>query len=384
MLLVSVIVLGVLVFVHELGHFLVAKFFRVGVLEFAIGFGPKVYRRRFGETWYSIRCIPLGGYVRMVGDTPTEVLEAQRAQPEEEGAPEPEELDEVEKRLWGQKERWFLSQRIFPRILIVAAGPAFNLLFAFLLATFSFYVYGLHKTVNTPVIGEVIPEYPADKAGLRKDDTVLAVNGQHVHTWLEMAMLIANSGGSPVTLQVQRPKEGGVPEDLTLTIEPQRDTPEMELLGGKGKKSQDFKIGIFQNTERIPATLLKATTAGASHVYFLCEVTLKSLYGMVNGIISPSHIAGPIFIFKEAAKSARSGLDRLFDFMIFLSVSLAILNLLPVPILDGGHILFFLIEAIKGRPVSIRIQEYANQFGMLMLLLLMLFAVGNDIRKLFL
>lgn len=144
-----------------------------------------------------------------------------------------------------------------------------------------------------------------------------------------------------------------------------------------------MKIGIVSDTIRKPVTFSESVTLGFNQVSYLCVVTVRGLWGMIQGAISPKHISGPIFIFKEAAKSAKKGFEYLLDFMTFLSVSLAILNLLPIPILDGGHLMFFTIQALRGgKPVSLRFQELANQVGMLILFLLMIFAFGNDLLKL--
>lgn len=150
-----------------------------------------------------------------------------------------------------------------------------------------------------------------------------------------------------------------------------------------GEPKKVYRIGVKPKSVREPVGPVRAVEIGALNVWVLSRLMVKGLWGMIQGSVSTKNLGGPIFIFKEAADSAKAGIENLFHFMIFLSVSLAILNLLPIPILDGGHLVFFTIELLKGSPVSLKIQEYATQVGMLILLLLMVFAVGNDIRKIF-
>ncbi len=371
--LVSILVLGILIFVHELGHFLLAKLNGVGVLEFSIGFGRKIWRRKIGETTYAIGLIPLGGYVRMVGDDPRD-MEPVSATPDEELSPE-------DRALLNDRSRWFLSKGYLAKSSIVLAGPGFNLLFAVLFSIFSFYNFGRMVAVDRAVIGDVIPGYPAEKAGLRAKDLVKSVDGQAVESWVDMADLIRKSDGKAVTFSVERVAEAGV-ETKSFTMAGTDDTAEISVLEGtSGKRS--VKIGIVPDTIREPVDFYGAVKAGVGQVSYLCVVTVRGLWGMIQGAISPKHISGPIFIFKEAAKSAKKGLEHVLDFMTFLSVSLAILNLLPIPILDGGHLMFFTLQALRGgKPVSLRIQEVANQVGMLILFLLMIFAFGNDLLKL--
>lgn len=360
--LVAVVILGVLIFVHELGHFLLAKWNGVGVLEFSIGFGRKIWKRTIGETSYSIGLIPLGGYVRMLGDDPREM----------QGGSDNAATD---------RSRWFLSKRYLPKASIVLAGPMFNLIFAVLASIASYSIYGQMKSVDLPVIGDVIPGYPAEKAGLQAKDKVISVDGVVVTTWKELAQLVAASDGRKMQLEIDRRSEGGEVERRTLTLAGTDETAEIAVVEGTlGKKS--FKVGIVPDAERIPVSFSEAAVSGFMHVAFLSRVTVSGLAGMVQGLISPKHISGPIFIFKEAARSANRGFEHVLEFMIFLSVSLAILNLLPIPILDGGHLVFFTLEAIRGVPLSLRVQEWANQVGMLILLALMIFAFSNDLLKL--
>jgi regulator of sigma E protease len=389
MILISILVLGFLIFIHELGHFLLAKWNNVGVVEFAIGFGRPLLQRKYGETMYSLRLIPLGGYVRMVGDDPRALVAADQAPAGGEGARAESELTGsdvvVDPALLADKSRWFLSKSYWPKFSIVLAGPAFNLIFAVLAAIGSYALFGRDVPLDTPVIGAVIPAYPAEKGGMKAGDTVKSIDGKAIASWVELADTVGASGGKEMSIVVERPVAEGAEERSTvsLTISGTSDAAELAMLdSGAQPATPRFKIGIVPASKREAVPFGTAIKAGFLHVAYLSELTIKGLVGMVQGAISPRHIGGPIFIFKEAAQSARRGAADLVAFMVFLSVSLAILNLLPIPILDGGHLVFFTIEALKGSPVSLRFQERANQVGMALLLLLMVFAMGNDILKL--
>lgn len=382
MIIVSILVLGVLIFVHELGHFLFAKWNGVGVVEFAIGFGRPVYQRTYGETLYSLRLIPLGGYVRMVGDDPRELVGGgeggARMESTLTGADSP-----VDPAILADRSRWFLTKGYLAKLSIVLAGPGFNFLFALIVAIASFAVFGRERPTDAPAIGAVIPAFPAEKAGLKGGDLVRAIDGRAIESWRDLADTVARSGGREMTFTVDRPGASGEPPVATdIKVTATTDGGELAVIEGTPPETR-YKIGIVPSTERESVSLPTAIGAGWSHVWYLSEITLRGLWGMVQGAISPRHIGGPIFIFKEAAQSARRGVADLLGFMVFLSVSLAVLNLLPIPVLDGGHIVFFTIEALKGSPVSLAFQERANQVGLTLLLLLMIFALSNDILRLF-
>lgn len=367
---VGVLVLGVLIFVHELGHFLVAKACGVGVTDFSIGFGRKIWKKKIGETLYAIGIIPLGGYVRMLGDDPFEMRKKEDSE-EPHGSSQDDNQD---------RSRWFLNKGYFPKSAIVLAGPLFNLLFAWVVAIGSILAYGfVAEPLDLPIIGEIDEKGAAKRAGLEPEDKIVAIDGIPVETWTKLAETIHGSGGREMELKVERGEE-----TLTISIAAEND-PQLAFLMG-APEGEFYKIGItsYQPERREAATFGAAVAAGSYHIYRVSKLTVRGLWGMLVGVISPKHIAGPIFIFKEAARSAtQEGWEPLMRFMIFLSVSLAILNLLPIPILDGGHLLFFTIEFLKGRPLSLRTMEVANQVGLMILMLLMVFAIGNDLFKLF-
>ncbi|RIL08533.1 MAG: RIP metalloprotease RseP [Proteobacteria bacterium] len=382
----SVLVLAILIFVHELGHFLIAKLCKVGVVEFAIGFGKKIYQRKYGETYYSLRAIPLGGYVRMVGDDPSQVFSGAEEKPEASGEALIRDELAIDQELLSDKSKWFLNKGVPAKAAIVLAGPAFNMIFALVLSIGTYAVYGKVESVNEAVIGDVFPGFPAEAAGLRSKDLVVSVNGVAVSTWQELSGKILNSDGGEIALLVKR-QEDGQEQLKEIKVIPTADTSELSLLDDSPapqSKPKQHMIGIRPDTFNVPATLQESLLLGSGHVWYLTRLTFRLLGAIVQGAVNPRKVVGgPIAVFTGAAQSAKRGLESLFQFMVLLSVSLAVFNLLPIPILDGGHLMFFLIEAIKGSPVSIRWQTLANQVGMVLLLALMVFAVSNDVIRFF-
>ncbi|HMO02843.1 MAG TPA: RIP metalloprotease RseP [Oligoflexia bacterium] len=396
-IIIPILVLGALIFVHELGHFLLAKYYGVGVLEFALGFGPKVLSLQIGETKYTIRLIPLGGFVRMVGDDPTRLeelsaggLSEQSQQPpfggkESEVAPEvstrqEREIDLIEKRLLAEPHRWFLNQKVSAKIMIVLAGPLFNFLFAYAIAVYNFGIYGLPEPIDKPIIGRVDPGKPAELAGLQVGDQVLSVNGREVATWVELAKLIQGSKGELLRIEIKRADQR-LKFELNAT---DSYADEIAVIEGREppKENRPFFIGIQPKSENIKISWGESFYYGGIFIYDISLKTLRGLFGLIKGLISPSSIRGPIFIFSATSSSAKQGMQSLLYLMLLLNITLAVLNLLPIPVLDGGHIMFFLIEAARGKAMNVRIVEVATQVGMLFLLCLMVFALSNDIRSL--
>jgi regulator of sigma E protease len=345
-----VIVLGVLIFFHELGHFLVARFFGVGVEKFSLGFGPKIFGKKVGITEYRISAIPLGGYVKMVGEEPDAEVE-----------PEQVALS-------------FTHQHVFKRILIVAAGPLFNILLAVLI------FYGIFQISGTiilkPVIGDVQDGTPAQAAGFKKGDDIVNINGLPVDTWDQMAGIIADSKGSPLEMTVGR-------DGLTRVI---RVTPQLKTTKNIfGEDIPRYVIGITAAGETYTKKLnpVGALTESLIQTYKIVELTVVSVGKIIQGTVSTKTIGGPIMIAELAGQQAKLGATNLLFFIALISINLAILNILPIPVLDGGHLLFFTIELIIGRPVSIRIREVSQQAGMFVLILLMIFVFYNDITRIF-
>lgn len=392
--LIFIALLALLIFVHELGHFLLAKWCGVGVLEFAIGFGRIVYSFKMGETRYSLRAIPLGGFVRMVGDDPAmrgqdmdAIITGRSA--EEAIVSDYAGLDEDQINALKNRSRWFIEKGYLSKLAVVLAGPGFNMLFALLLAIGYFHFFGKPDVMdlNVPRVGETFPGHPADQAGIKALDLVKRINETPIATWQELAQRIAKSDGSEMTIVVDRPAaEDDLKnvQEMTFKVTPSFDLA-AELAAVEGKEPEKvYKIGISPYIPRVPTSgITESIGLGTQHVVNVSAMLGYALFGMVRGLVSPDNLGGPISIFKATSASAERGSDSIISLLIFLNISLAIFNLLPIPILDGGHLVLFTIESLKGSPINLRVLERINQVGMFIILLLMVYAFGNDIRRLF-
>jgi len=345
----AIIVLGFLILFHELGHFLVAKHTGVGVLKFSIGFGPKVIGKRFGRTEYVISAIPLGGFVKMVGEDPEEqvALEDQKVA--------------------------FQHQRLWKRMAIVAAGPGANILFAFVAFSVVFAIYGARVPSEAAKVGGVQEDMPAAQAGLKTGDLITSVNGTPVDKWDKLSETIRASGGNSVTLTVQR--EGAT---VQIQVTPQA-KPEKNIFGET--LGTAYLIGIERGFDEEQVGPLTAIGMGAEQTGWWVKTLLISIAKIFQGRIPAKDIGGPILIVQAAGQQARLGLEYLLHFMAVISINLGVLNLLPIPVLDGGHFLFFAAEAVLRRPLDMRHREIAQQVGLVLLISLMAFAFYNDIAR---
>lgn len=375
-----ILILGILILIHELGHFLVAKKCKVGVVSFSIGFGPAILKRKIGHTVYKIGPIPLGGYVQMVGEDPSFALD---------GTPPVEsDNDKVEAKteessirelrtsgipveLLNDKSCWFINKSLLQRTAIVIAGPLFNLISAYIFVLVMLVGYGDETPNPKPIIGNVAVNDAAALAGLKPGDLVQKINGIEVTKWDEFSSKIRHSNGEEVSLVVSRKLPGEISEELDIKV-----TPRMKKIMG-----QDiYLIGVRPEITKKTYSFIEGLTHSGVWIYEFSFQTLKGLGGMLVGQVSPKELAGPLAILDAAGDHAETGFSNTLYFMAILSVSLAILNLLPIPILDGGHLLFFLIEAIFG-PVSIKKREIANQVGLAFLLIFMGVALTNDVSR---
>jgi regulator of sigma E protease len=344
-----IIVLGVLIFFHELGHFFAARLCGVGVEKFSLGFGPRLFGKKVGMTDYRISAIPLGGYVKMVGEEPDSELSA-------------EEIPYS-----------FTHKNVFKRIIIVASGPLFNLLLAIFIFFGLFQVYG--KQEVAPVVGGVVENSPAMKAGIEKEDRITAVNGIAVKTFNDMAELISDSKGNPIRISIVR---GNSAMDKALT-------PELKTEKIYGETLERYLIGISSSGKYVRSITYSPPEAfyqSLVHTYDLSGLMITGLVQLIKGEASAKSLGGPILIAQMAGDQAKLGVSNLINFIAFISIMLAIMNFLPIPVLDGGHLLFFFIEAVIRRPVSIKIREISQQVGIFFLLLLMIFVFYNDISRL--
>lgn len=341
-----IVVLGVLIFFHELGHFLVARLFGVGVEKFSLGFGPRLFGRQVGMTDYRISLIPLGGYVKMVGDEPDGEL-----------SPELEPLS-------------FVHKSVSKRFLIVAAGPLFNLLLAVAIFFGVFAATGVY--IHQATIGEVQADMPAAEAGLTGGDRILAVDSVPVDSWEEMAERIGESDGRAIALRVERSGE-----IVDVSLQPTLSTTKNLF----GERIERYVIGITSGSDFVqqPLGLFEAFAESVVKTYEIVELTVVSVLKLIQGKLPATTIGGPIKIAKMAGAQAKEGVINLLVFTAVISVNLGILNFLPIPVLDGGHLVFFTIEAATRRPVSNKIREIAQQIGIFLLILLMIFVIYNDI-----
>ena len=443
--LIFIVVLGILIFFHELGHFVVALVSGVGVERFSLGFGPRLFGRTIGRTDYRVSLIPLGGYVKMVGDEPDAELP-------------PEDVPYS-----------FTHKNVVIRTLIVIAGPLFNVLLAVLIFSIVLFFVGLPSI--KPFIRGVDPDSPAAEVGLQINDRVTAIDGKPIHSWRDIDAIFAANHGAPVKITIKRhgeerafdvtPKQinaknvfgddityydigisgsaelqaivdkvmDGMPAqksglrhgDQIIAID---DTPiaswqrMQEIVSDSKGKTLIFKVrrgevtfetrikpeivqeknplGVKQNGYRIgisaPSTivplgdqmtihfnLLRAASYGVVHTWEVTKTTVYFFGKLVQGKIPMESIGGPIRIAIMAGQEADQGLVQLLNFIAIISIQLAILNILPIPVLDGGHLLFFGLEAVLRRPVSLRMRETAQQIGVFLLILLMIFVFYNDI-----
>ena len=344
-----VVVLGILIFVHEFGHFLVARRLGVGVTKFSLGFGPKLFGVKRGDTEYLISAIPLGGYVKLVGESDGDKVP-----------------DELQGRSFSHKPAWV-------RVAVVAAGPLGNLLFA-ILVFWAVFLGGVPAL--TPKIGSVVADSPAARAGLAGGDVVVRINGEGVTTWEELAARIRKEGaGNELSLTVRR--DG---KEFVIKVSP-------EIREGKsifGEAVREPKIGIVAGQEIIRRRLgpAQAFVRAGTETGKLVELTVMTVVKLVTRVLPSETLGGPILIAQLAGDQARQGISPFFYFLGLLSVNLGILNLLPIPILDGGHILFFLIEALRRKPMSPEARAVAQQVGLALILMLTALVFYNDIARL--
>ncbi|WP_018123508.1 RIP metalloprotease RseP [Desulfovibrio oxyclinae] len=344
-----IVILGGLIFFHELGHFLTARLFGMGVKTFSLGFGPKLFGFRKGLTEYKLSALPLGGYVQLAG-------ESEEEEDEEEF---PEET------LFGERPAW-------QRILVVGAGPFFNFVLAFLI--FWALLLAKGEPAMAPVIGQVMDDTPAKVAGLEAGDRVLSINGNEIRTWDELPGHIRETGVKPVTLTVER--EG---EQLQFTMTPKVRTIKTMF----GEEVSVPLVGVAAAGEQMYLPVEGTGAIQAAEITWdQMNLVVTSFVKLVERILPAETIGGPIFLVQAVHEGTKAGLEYLLYLTAFISINLGIINLLPIPVLDGGHIVYFILEIIKGKPVDERWRAAATRVGLLLLLTLMAFAIFNDIRRL--
>ncbi len=339
------ILLGILIIIHEFGHFITAKILGVKVLKFSLGFPPVILKRKWGETEYMLGSIPLGGYVKLLGEDPES----------DEEIP-PEELP-----------RAFTSKPLLSRMAIIVAGPLSNYLLAVFLICAG-YLAGW--PVLASEVGAVMDGTPAMEAGFKPQDKVVAIDGEPVSRWDDMRTIIEKSAGRKLNITVER---GGEQRDLavTPTVGEQKD-----LFGEPAGR-----IGVTPSGKTIALGVEGSLYEGIQFSGYLTKLVVVTLVKLVRGEISAKALSGPITIAQASGESLKAGLFSFVFLMSYISINLAIINLLPIPVLDGGHLMFFLIEAVTRRPVTGKVREVAVQFGLLFIAILVALVLYNDIHR---
>jgi regulator of sigma E protease len=343
-----IFVLGVLIFFHELGHFLVAKKVGIKVDRFSLGFPPNIFSRKYGETTYCIGIIPLGGYVKMAGENPDE---------EATGAPSE-----------------FMSKSVAQRAAVIFAGPFMNYVLAIGI------LVGIYMFAGVPqydperiLVGEMAEDGPAIQAGLQPDDQIIAIDGATVASFDSMRVQINRVVEAPVEVTWVRGTD-----TLLASIVTRRN----ELPNAQGGVDTVGEIGIGEKIIGYRKYgLVDAATNGFVTTHVILIETVRFLKQLVTGEVSAKMLGGPLFIAQQSGREARRGASRLFFFMALLSVNLAVLNVLPIPVLDGGHLIFLAIEKLKGSPMSMKARLVAQQVGMVALLALIVVVTYNDVLR---
>lgn len=412
-----IVIFGALVFFHELGHLVFAK--RAGILcrEFAIGFGPKVFSHKKGETTYTIRLLPIGGFVRMAGEDPEvveikpgyrigllfdddnkvnkiilnnkekypncRIIEVEYADIERElfikGYPEDEEESlksfsvsqtavVVENGLETQiapYNRQFGSKTLPQRAMAIFAGPMMN----FVLAFFVFIIIALLQGVptNEPKLGEITPDGAAKAAGLVKGDLVQSINGAEISSWTDVVEIIRENPNEKLDFTITRNGE-----DLEIPVTPKEQTVEGNKIG---------IIGVYSPVEKSP---VQAITSGFEETYFWTKQIFVMLGKLVTGQFSIDMLSGPVGIYVSTDTVVQSGIYYVMKWAAILSINLGIMNLLPLPALDGGRLMFFAVEAVRGKPIDRHKEGLVHFIGFALLMLLMLVVTWNDIQRFFL
>lgn len=335
-ILAAIFVFGVLVTVHEFGHFITAKMTGMRVDEFAIGFGPKIYQQKDGETLYSLRAIPLGGYNKIAGMDPDDPVEPNA----------------------------FNSKPIPARMLVILAGALMNFILPIILFSGIFMVEGRMQLVNEPVLGTVVDEMAAARAGLKAGDRIVTIDGKNVETWTDVVLNLRKAGTEEVTLTAER---NGVLQTYKMT--PMFDKDAGRSLIGVSPKFSKESLGFFGS---IKEGFIYTKNIGLSMV--------SGLYRIVSGN-APADVAGPIGVAQMAGQVAEKGLLPLMNFVAFLSINLGVINLLPLPALDGGHFVLLLLEALRGKPLGGKAMTNIQMVGVALILALTVFSTFKDITR---
>mgnify|MGYP003584987712 CR=1 FL=1 len=333
----TIFVFGLLIFVHELGHFITAKMVRMRVDEFAIGFGPKLFSHRRGETLYSLRIIPLGGFNKIAGMDPEEQ----------------------------QDERSFCSKPVWARMLVIVAGSTMNFVLPVLLFCLVFWTSGIETPSDKAIIGALLPDKPAVQAGILAGDRIAAVNGAAIDNWKQFVAAVQTNAGNKLTIALERNSQAH-----TVIV-----TPEYDQRSNRGIIGVTPEIIIYR------PGIAEGIGIAVSHTYTIAASMLSGIGQMITGKAA-ADVAGPIGVAQMAGQVAQSGLIPLLQFAAFLSINLGLINLLPVPVLDGGHLVTLSLEGLRGKPLSSKSLQYVQMIGFALLMMLFLLATFKDLGRL--
>ncbi len=370
--LAPVLVFGLVIFVHELGHFLAAKATGVYAPRFSIGFGPALWSHRWGETEYRIAAIPLGGYVRMASRDDEAVAMIEGGPEEVAGQTPVGDPDAMMP--FGPKpipsNRWFESKPLPARLVIMLAGVTMNALLTLAIVTGLALYYGRSTPSNAPVIDRVLAGSPAASAGLVAGDSVEMIGAAPIQSWPDLVAQVSGSPGTPLTVKVAR---HGVERTLTITprsaVDTNRATGQIKTVG---------KIGAGQRLDRHPLPVSQAVGFAWTLTWSMVGEVVHVLRDLVTGHASFKSLSGPLGIAKVSVEAARSGVEMLLLLIAGLSINVAVFNLLPIPILDGGQVVVTVLESIKGRPFSLRTRETILRVGLVAIGLLFVLVMFND------
>ncbi len=359
------LIISVIVFIHEYGHFIVARLCGVKIETFSIGFGREIIGRtdRHGTRW-KIALFPLGGYVKMYGDASAA------------STPDMAALNAMDST---QRKQSLHHQPLWAKSLIVAAGPLANFLLT--ITIFTYFIFTVGITSSEPVVGEVMPRTPAASAGLKAGDRIVKIDDKTMHSFNDIPETLITNLYTPVRLTIQRGEK-----TMVLSLTP-IEFAEKDITGNIEKRPL---IGIrSQKITRKDVTLLPAIWLATEKTYSLCATNLKALGQIITGDRSVRNLTGTLGIAKlsgditQQGENARATLLTLLWFIAILSAGIGLVNLFPLPMLDGGHLVFYALEALRGRPVSERYQEYSYRVGFALIIMLMVFTLFNDARKIF-
>jgi regulator of sigma E protease len=375
-----IVLVGSVVFIHELGHYLAARFCGVGVLKFSLGFGPSIWKREINGTEYKVCLLPLGGYVRMVGDLPDlitgkqatddEVRQEENIVDKKTSEFEGEELSEASKLMIADKNKWFIYKKYWQRSLIVFAGPLFNFIMAYFVIFFLAIFIGLPYPDGTK-LGGVMKGSPAEAGGLMAGDEILKINGTLTKSISEIQKIINTSEGKEILVEIKRSEDikslSVIPQKKSFKV-PGHDIPET------------YMIGISAVSFDKPVPVKEAFVFSGLWIYSSIKATVYGLVGLVKGEVSMDAVGGPVMMFHVTGAVAEEGIGQFLKFLATVNIILGIMNLLPIPVLDGGHLLIFTLEAIFGS-FSIKKKEIVQAFGFMLLISLMVVAFKNDILR---